>query len=395
MRSWRSASPSPAARRGLPCRITIVDDRGALAPLVVAPDSRLAARPGVVYTPDGRALIGLPPGRYTVSATRGFEYGRRHPSSRPWPRAELRRLDLAIRREVPTEGLVACDTHVHTLTHSGHGDATLDERAVTLAGEGIELPIATDHDHLTTDLAAAADRMGVSAYFTPVVGDEVTTKTGHFNAFPFPAGTKPPDPEHRRLARPAPRDPLRAGGAGRRPEPPARPARRLPAVRPRAIQPGHRRASTRAARRRCPGGDQLRGDAVRPDAAGARLDGPEESRRADHGRRRERQPRRRPLHRRPGPHLHRLPRRRPGAARRRRGVPGLEGRPGAGQPGAAGPDERRRSLRRGRPGHEARRARSACRSTFTAPPGPPPTGWSCSPTGSRSGRPGSTRRRAP
>ena len=95
---------------------------------------------------------------------------------------------------MPTEGLVACDTHVHTLTHSGHGDATLDERAVTLAGEGIELPIATDHDHLTSDLAAAADRMGVSAYFTPVIGDEVTTRTGHFNAFPFAAGTKPPDP---------------------------------------------------------------------------------------------------------------------------------------------------------------------------------------------------------
>ena len=36
--------------------------------------------------------------------------------------------------------------------------------------------------------------MGVSAYFTPVVGDEVTTRAGHFNAFPFPAGTKPPDP---------------------------------------------------------------------------------------------------------------------------------------------------------------------------------------------------------
>ncbi len=111
----------------------------------------------------------------------------------------------------PDDGLVACDTHVHTLTHSGHGDATIDERAVTLAGEGIELPIATDHDHLTSDLAAAADRMGVSAYFTPVVGDEVTTKTGHFNAFPFAAGTKPPDPEHCRLARPAARIRSRAG----------------------------------------------------------------------------------------------------------------------------------------------------------------------------------------
>ena len=179
--------------RGLPCRITIVDDRGALAPLVVEPESRLAARPGVVYTPDGRpssacrraATRSPPPVGSSTAST---------PERSTLTEGQDRRLDLAIRREVPTEGLVACDTHVHTLTHSGHGDATIDERAVTLAGEGIELPIATDHDHLTSDLAAAADRMGVSAYFTPVVGDEVTTKTGHFNAFPFPAGTKPPDP---------------------------------------------------------------------------------------------------------------------------------------------------------------------------------------------------------
>ena len=54
---------------------------------------------------------------------------------------------LAIRREVATPGLVACDTHVHTLTNSGHGDATIAERVVTLAGEGIELPIATDHNY--------------------------------------------------------------------------------------------------------------------------------------------------------------------------------------------------------------------------------------------------------
>jgi hypothetical protein len=143
----------PGRGAGLPCRITIVDDRGAMAPLVVAQDSRLAARPGVVYTPDGRALIGLPPGRYTVFVTRGFEYGL---DTRVVDLAESqhRRLDLAIRREVPTGGLVACDTHVHTLTYSGHGDATLDERAITLAGEAIELPIATDRDHLTSELPA-------------------------------------------------------------------------------------------------------------------------------------------------------------------------------------------------------------------------------------------------
>ena len=177
--------------RGIPCRITVVDERGSPAPLSADPSSRLAARPGVVYTPDGRAEIRLPPGRYTVQASRGFEYGVDR-ATLALAAGRSARVSLKIRREVPTEGLIACDTHVHTLTHSGHGDATIEERAVTLAGEGIELPIATDHDHLTDDLAAAARRMGVGGAFTPVVGDEVTTRVGHFNAFPLPADRPAP-----------------------------------------------------------------------------------------------------------------------------------------------------------------------------------------------------------
>jgi hypothetical protein len=178
----------------LPCRITVVDEAGALAALTTDPGAVLAARAGVVYTPDGRARIGLRPGRYTVHATRGFEYGLAT-ASLELSDGQPSRVALAIGREVPTPGLVACDTHIHTLTHSGHGDATLDERAITLAGEGIELPVATDHDHLTDDLGDAAARVGVAGRFTPVVGDEVTTRVGHFNAFPFAPGTPVPDPK--------------------------------------------------------------------------------------------------------------------------------------------------------------------------------------------------------
>jgi hypothetical protein len=175
----------------LPCRITITDSTGALTPLVIDPGSRLAARPGVVYTPDGRARISLPAGKTMIHASRGFEYG---VASRTLDLAEGRSqsLTLSIRREVPTPGLVACDTHVHTMTHSGHGDATIDERVVTLAGEGIELAVATDHD-VFANLDPVARRLGLRSYFTPVVGDEVTTRTGHFNAFPFAIGDTIPD----------------------------------------------------------------------------------------------------------------------------------------------------------------------------------------------------------
>ncbi|MDR3639235.1 MAG: CehA/McbA family metallohydrolase [Isosphaeraceae bacterium] len=180
-----------ASTRGIPCRITVVDDRGVLAPLSVRPDPRLAVRPGVAYTADGHARLGVRPGKYVVFATRGFEYGlARRPIEVAEGQAPVVALELS--REVDTSGFVACDTHVHTLTLSGHGDASIDERLVTLAGEGVELPVATEHNRLG-DYAESAHRLGLAAALTPVIGDEVTTQRGHFNAFPFRRDETPPD----------------------------------------------------------------------------------------------------------------------------------------------------------------------------------------------------------
>lgn len=180
------------SRRGLPCRLTITGADGALAALAVPGAPALAARPGVVYTPDGRAQISLRAGVYTVRASRGFEFGlaTRVVSLKAGESADT---ELTLRHEVPTPFLVSCDTHTHTFTRSGHGDATIDERLITLAGEGIELPVATDHNTFT-DYSEAAGRLGVRAYLTPVVGCEVTTKTGHFNIFPASPSSRVPDP---------------------------------------------------------------------------------------------------------------------------------------------------------------------------------------------------------
>jgi hypothetical protein len=179
----------PIAGGGIPCRITIVDETlGAMPPVAAPAGQRLAVRPGCVYTADGRARVTLPAGRYRVYAGRGPEYS--IASERVSLTAGgVRKVSLKIHREVPTANLVACDTHIHTLHFSGHGDATDDERAITLAGEGIELPIATEHNQVN-GYAAAADRMGVRNRFTPVLGSEITTKVGHFNIFPVEPGGK-------------------------------------------------------------------------------------------------------------------------------------------------------------------------------------------------------------
>jgi len=174
--------------RGTPCRITIVDEAHAALPHVAAaPGQRLAVRSGCVYTGDGRARLNLIPGRYRVHAGRGFEY------SLATQQVELsagqsRQVALELRREVPTPGLVACDTHMHTLEYSGHGDASVDERILTLAGEGIELPVATEHNQHSS-YADAAAKSGLRSALTPVLGCEVTTTAGHFNIFPVEPGS--------------------------------------------------------------------------------------------------------------------------------------------------------------------------------------------------------------
>jgi hypothetical protein len=168
----------------LPCRLTIVDARGVLVPLGIESNVNLAVRPGVVYTGTGRATLQLPAGNYTLYAGRGFEWG--IDSAKLHLRAGKNDAKhLTIRREIDTDGYVAADTHIHTFTYSRHGDATLAERMITLAGEGIELPIATDHN-LPIDYTEPAKAADVRQYFTPVIGDEVTTaKLGHFNVFPL------------------------------------------------------------------------------------------------------------------------------------------------------------------------------------------------------------------
>jgi hypothetical protein len=173
----------------LPCRFTIVDASGALAPVLAAPGQALAVRTGVVYSGTGTAEIRVPAGEYTIHLTRGFEYGldSRHVTLRV---GQEESVALKIRRAVPTPGLVACDTHVHTFTFSKHGDATLDERMLTLAGEGIELPVSSDHN-VYADYAEAVQRMQVQPYFTWLLGCEVTTAAGHFIAFPIKSAQAP------------------------------------------------------------------------------------------------------------------------------------------------------------------------------------------------------------
>ena len=174
-----------------PSRITILNSAGSLQSVGGESNQHLAVRPGIVYTSSGIAEFGVPAGTYTIISARGFEYSidKQMVNLEPGEEAEI---DLTIARQVDTRGYVSCDPHVHTRTHSGHGDSTVKERMITLAAEGIELPIATDHN-VHIDHHPFAIEANVRTYFTPVIGNEVTTPTAHFNIFPIHADARVPN----------------------------------------------------------------------------------------------------------------------------------------------------------------------------------------------------------
>jgi hypothetical protein len=190
----------------IPARITIVNSTGTLAALNALPAggsqmsqslSNIATRPGVVYAGAGVARLMLLPGKYTVYATRGPEYSlaKADVTVESAPQS----ISLTLTNEVNTRGWISSDPHIHTLSLSKHGDALLHERAVTVAAEAIDLPVATEHN-LHADYTKAGRDLGLSRYFTVVPGNEVTTTNGHFNIFPVSLSAAPVD--HNRTAWP-------------------------------------------------------------------------------------------------------------------------------------------------------------------------------------------------
>jgi hypothetical protein len=174
-----------------PARITVVDAAGVLVPFAAMGDSqREAVRTGVVYAANGRTEIGLPAGGYIVYASRGWAYSA--PSARVTLRSKARRtVRLPVTREVNLRGYIDCDTHVHTLELSGHGDAGVRERIITAAGEGLDAIVATEHDKIS-DYSEWVRKLRLERLIRVIPGSEVTTQLGHFNVFPLAPGAQSP-----------------------------------------------------------------------------------------------------------------------------------------------------------------------------------------------------------
>ncbi len=172
----------------IPGRLTFLDPTGFEPTIFVDSDPApgiLALRRNIVYGLGPRATITVPPGKYQVFASHGIEWSL-DKKEMTLEAGKSYAWDAKLVHELDTTGWVAGDFHLHTYTYSGHGDANMNERLISLVGEGVEFAVATDHNHYT-DYVPTMKSLGVQNSITSIVGDEVSTSIGHFNAFPLDA----------------------------------------------------------------------------------------------------------------------------------------------------------------------------------------------------------------
>jgi hypothetical protein len=131
----------------------------------------------------------IPPGRYHVVVTRGFEYSS-HEEDITAVAGHATTIRAELERVVDTRGWIAADLHVHAIA-SPDAPAPLSDRVRALAAAGVEVAVATDHNAVT-DYGPAIRERGLDRWLTSIVGDEVTTRGvpfGHFNVFPLSPGS--------------------------------------------------------------------------------------------------------------------------------------------------------------------------------------------------------------
>jgi hypothetical protein len=151
-------------------------------------DPSAGAAVNVVYSDKGLGERELPPGKYTVTIGRGFEFTSVAQEITVAP-AAIADVKAELERVVDTRGWISADLHLHAVP-SPDAPQLLEDRIRALVAAGVEVGVATDHNAVT-DYAPTIRAMGLGREIASVVGDEITTKDpflGHFNAFPLPTG---------------------------------------------------------------------------------------------------------------------------------------------------------------------------------------------------------------
>lgn len=177
--------------------LSIVDDQGQPIPakLIFKRSESLASSPAsfgektypggaaLVRFIDGKGTAALPPGTYTVTASRGFEY-EIDSATVTLSDGGIESAAFSLTRSVDTKGFLCGDFHIHAMWSPDSSDL-YDFKVRAIAAEGVEVPVITDHEYIA-DLGPYIAKAGLQKWVRGLVGEELTTIVyGHFNPFPI------------------------------------------------------------------------------------------------------------------------------------------------------------------------------------------------------------------
>ena len=177
--------------QALPAKLIVKRDKPQTYPASFGEPGYLGQAARILFPLDGKGTVKLAPGQYSVTASRGFEY-----------EIETKKLTLAagqtssasfkLTRSVKTAGYMCGDFHVHAMWSYDASDL-YELKVAALAAEGLEVPVASEHDHIG-DFNPTIAKLGLQPWIQTIVGVEVTTGSwGHFNVYPVTAAPLKPN----------------------------------------------------------------------------------------------------------------------------------------------------------------------------------------------------------
>jgi hypothetical protein len=140
-----------------------------------------------IYAATGEGQTPVALGPWRILAVRGFEHDIAERGVDIVTTSSPVSVKLVLRKVVETTGWVSADMHLHA-EGSGDSEARFADRVRSLVAEGIEVAVATDHNHVS-DYGPAVRALGLQDRLHVISGSEVSTtgaqRWGHFNAFPL------------------------------------------------------------------------------------------------------------------------------------------------------------------------------------------------------------------
>ncbi len=171
----------------LPGRVQILPAEGTAVPTTpenYGEEPILRNRLQVAYSVEGNLTLPVPPGRWEVIVSRGYEWELHRETIDVAPGA-LVQVTALLDHSVDTTGIQCADFHIHTWRSNDSGDNATEKLKQAIA-DGLELPVRSDHEYVA-DFSSEIESVGGSAYARGFGSIELTSFEiwGHMGVFPL------------------------------------------------------------------------------------------------------------------------------------------------------------------------------------------------------------------